>query len=108
MKKIISIILVFMMIVSSTLNSVHANTEVGVLGESESNPILISSMEQLIEELEKDVDASTYYKLTKDISLETSIDHYTIGGEWKSSQSAYDTIRKPSYSQCVVGTGKNF
>ena len=108
MKKIISIILVFMMIVSSTLNSVHANTEVGVLGESESNPILISSMEQLIEELEKDVDASTYYKLTKDISLETSIDHYTIGGEWKSSQSAYDTIRKPSYSQCVVGTGKKF
>ena len=46
MKKIISIILVFMMIVSSTLNSVHANTEGGVLGESESNPILISSMEQ--------------------------------------------------------------
>lgn len=108
MKRIIKLILVFMMIFASTSLSVNANNDVELIGSSESQPILISSMEQLIEELEKDVEQSTYYKLTKDISLETSIDHYTIGGEWKSSQSAYDTIRRPSYSQCVVGSGKKF
>ena len=108
MKRIIKLILVFMMIFASTSLSVNANNDVELVGSSESQPILISSMEQLIEELEKDVEQSTYYKLTKDISLETSIDHYTIGGEWKSSQSAYDTIRRPSYSQCVVGSGKKF
>ena len=80
----------------------------GAVGESAQNPILIDSMDQLIEEMEKDVTSPTYYKLTEDISHETSIDNYYAGAEWKTGDDGYTTVRKPYMAQCVVGTGKKF
>ena len=80
----------------------------GAAGESTSNPILISTMDQLIEEMEKDVATPTYYKLTEDVSHETSIDEYYSGAEWKTGDDGYTTDRKPYMAQSVVGTGKKF
>ena len=48
----------------------------GAAGESAENPILIDSMDQLIGEMEKNVSAPTYYKLTEDVSHETSIEYF--------------------------------
>ena len=79
----------------------------GAAGESTSNPILISTMDQLIEEMEKDVTTPTYYKLTEDISHETSIET-VLGNENNSGDDGFTTVRKPYMAQCVVGTGKKF
>lgn len=76
-------------------------------GKSVSNPILISTMDQLIEEMEKDTEGETYYKLTEDISHETSIE-YMDGREDHTGDDGYNTVRKPQMAQCVVGTGKKF
>ena len=77
------------------------------VGESAENPILIDSMDQLIEEMEKDVTTPTYYKLTEDVSHETSIE-YMDGREDHTGDDGYNTVRKPQMAQCVVGTGKKF
>lgn len=79
----------------------------GTVGESTENPILIDSMDQLIEEMEKDVETPTYYKLTDDVSHETSIDTL-LSDDWKTGDDGYNTVRKPEMAQCVVGTGKKF
>ena len=74
----------------------------GIVGESKENPILISTMDELIEEMERDVSAPTYYKLTEDVSHETSIDQYWAGEDWKTGDDGYNTVRKPEMAQCVV------
>ena len=79
----------------------------GTAGESAENPILISTMDQLIEEMEKDVTSPTYYKLTEDVSHETSIEYFD-GREDKTGEDGFNTVRKPKMAQCVVGTGKKF
>ncbi len=79
----------------------------GTPGESLQNPILIDSMDQLIEEMEKNVDTPTYYKLTEDVSHETSIEYFD-GRENHTGDDGYNTVRKPQMAQCVVGTGKKF
>ena len=79
----------------------------GTVGETAQNPILISTMDQLIEEMEKNVDTPTYYKLTEDVSHETSIDYFD-GREDHTGDDGYTTVRKPQMAQCVVGTGKKF
>ena len=76
-------------------------------GKSVLNPILISTMDQLIEEMEKDTEGETYYKLTEEISHETSIE-YMDGREDHTGDDGYNTVRKPQMAQCVVGTGKKF
>gem|GEM_PF-1060079 len=77
------------------------------VGESKENPILISTMDQLITEMEKEVSSPTYYRLTEDISHETSIDKL-LSDDWKTGDDGYNTVRKPEMAQCVVGTGKKF
>ena len=52
----------------------YAPVPSSTVGESKENPILISTMDQLITEMEKEVSSPTYYRLTEDISHETSID----------------------------------
>ena len=77
------------------------------VGESAQNPILISTMDQLIEEMEKEVTSPTYYKLTEDVSHETST--LTINGsDWMTGEDGFTTVREPQRAQCVVGTGKKF
>lgn len=76
-------------------------------GESLQNPILISSMDQLIEEMEKNTKGETYYKLTDDVSHETSVLTIT-GSDWKTGDDGFTTVREPEMAQCVVGTGKKF
>ncbi len=112
-KRLFSALLALLMIVGvipamATANLVTVTATEGTAGESAQNPILISSMEQLIEEFEKDTEGATYYRLTEDISHETSIDHYDTGAEWKTGDDGYDTVRTPYMAQCVVGTGKKF
>ena len=79
----------------------------GTPGESTQNPILISTMDQLIAELEKDTEGATYYRLTEDVSHETSIEYFD-GREDHTGDDGYTTVRKPQMAQCVVGTGKKF
>ena len=76
-------------------------------GESLQNPILISTMDQLIEEMEKNTKGETYYKLTDDVSHETSVLTIT-GSDWKTGDDGFTTVREPEMAQCVVGTGKKF
>lgn len=106
LKRIASVLLVLSVFAGLIPAGVTANG--GTAGESLQNPILISTMDQLIEEMEKDVTAPTYYKLTEDISHETSIDKYPTGGDWKTGDDGYNTVRKPEMAQCVVGKGKKF
>ncbi len=105
-KRGLSILLFFSIVTGIFPVTVPAAT--GTAGESTTNPILISTMDQLIEEMEKDVISPTYYKLTEDISHETSIDKYPTGEEWKTGDDGFNTVRKPQMAQCVVGTGKKF
>ncbi len=109
-KKIVSVLLVLSIFVGIFPMTVTADGE--TVGESAENPILISEMEQLIIEMEKNVDSPTYYKLTEDVSHETSIEYFD-GREDKTGDDGFDTIRTHSNSklimaQCVVGTGKKF
>ena len=108
LKKALSVLLVLSFVGGILPVTVTADPSVsGVFGESPENPILISSMDQLIEEMEKNVDAPTYYKLTEDVSHETSIETL-LGNEDHSGDDGYTTVRKPYMAQCVVGTGKKF
>ena len=77
------------------------------VGKSRENPILIDSMDQLIEEMEKNTKGETYYKLTEDISHETSVLTIT-GSDWMTGDDGFTTVREPEMAQCVVGTGKKF
>ena len=104
LKRFFSVLLVLSTALGMFPVSVTAEPGTGTVGD----PILISTMDQLIEEMEKDVTSPTYYKLTKDISHETSIDEYYTGAEWKTGDDGYTTVRKPYMAQCVVGTGKKF
>ena len=79
----------------------------GTAGGSLQNPILIETMDELIEEMEKNVTSPTYYKLTEDVSHETSIEYFD-GREDHTGDDGYNTVRKPQMAQCVVGTGKKF
>jgi len=88
--------------------SLPASATTGTPGESTANPILISTMDQLIEEMEKDVETPTYYKLTRDLSHETAVKHSITLGDYSSEREGYDTVRKSRYAQCLVGTGKKF
>ena len=108
LKRILSLLLVLSFFTGLLPVSVTVTAAGGIAGESAQNPILISTMDQLIEEMEKDVTSPTYYKLTEDISHETSIDEYYSGAEWKTGDDGYTTVRKPYMAQCVVGTGKKF
>ncbi|MBQ1205723.1 MAG: hypothetical protein IIX67_00815, partial [Clostridia bacterium] len=109
-KKALAVILVLSFVVG--MLPISAIASGGTAGESPENPILISTMDQLIEEMEKDVTTPTYYKLTDDVSHETGI-KYSLGSEWKTDFDGYDTVRtyadsKLVMAQCVVGTGKKF
>jgi len=105
LKRIVSVLLVL----STFIGMVPITATAGgsTAGESAANPILISSMDQLIEEMEKDVTSPTYYKLTEDVSHETSIEYFD-GREHHTGDDGYNTVRKPQMAQCVVGTGKKF
>jgi len=92
---------------TATVKAVPSFSAGGTAGESAQNPILIDSMDQLIEEMEKNVTSPTYYKLTEDVSHETSIEYFD-GREDHSGDDGYNTVRKPEMAQCVVGTGKKF
>lgn len=116
-KRMLSVLLVLSVIAgitpaTGTAAPATETAPVGAVGESAQNPILIDSMDQLIEEMEKDVTTPTYYKLTEDVSHETSIEYFD-GREDHSGDDGYNTIRNYSNSklvmaQCVVGTGKKF
>ena len=110
LKRILSLLLVLsffagMIPATATVTAVPSLST--AVGESAQNPILISTMDQLIEEMEKDVTSPTYYKLTEDVSHETSIE-YMDGREDHTGDDGYNTVRKPQMAQCVVGTGKKF
>lgn len=110
LKRILSLLLVLsvfagMIPATATVTAVPSLST--AVGESAENPILISTMDQLIEEMEKDVTTPTYYKLTEDVSHETSIE-YMDGREDHTGDDGYNTVRKPQMAQCVVGTGKKF
>ena len=92
---------------TATVKAVPSFSAGGTAGESAKNPILIDSMDQLIEEMEKNVTSPTYYKLTEDVSHETSIEYFD-GREDHTGDDGYNTVRKPEMAQCVVGTGKKF
>ena len=105
LKRIASLLLVLSILVGIIPMTATANG--GNTGESVDNPILISTMDQLIEEMEKNVDTPTYYKLTEDVSHETTIDTL-LSDDWKTGDDGINTVRKPQMAQCVVGTGKKF
>jgi len=110
-KKFVSAVLALTLaagMIPVTVSAVPSFSSTGAkAGESLQNPILISSMDQLIEEMEKDVTTPTYYKLTEDVSHETSIEYFD-GRENHTGDDGYTTVRKPEMAQCVVGTGKKF
>ena len=111
-KKLFSVILALSIVagmIPATVSEAESVAPVatGTAGESAENPILISTMDQLIEEMEKDVSTPTYYKLTEDISHETSIEYFDAR-EDHTGDDGYTTVRKPQMAQCVVGTGKKF
>ena len=108
LKRITSVLLVLSFFAGLIPVSVTVTAGGGIAGESAENPILISTMDQLIEEMEKDVTSPTYYRLTEDVSHETSIDKYPTGGDWKTGDDGYNTVRKPEMAQCVVGKVKKF
>ena len=107
LKRIVSVLLVLSVFAGLIPVSVTVTAAEGTVGESTENPILISTMDQLIEEMEKDVTSPTYYKLTEDVSHETSIEYFD-GREDHTGDDGYNTVRKPEMAQCVVGTGKKF
>ena len=110
LKRILSLLLVlsvFTGLIPGTATVTAVPSLSTAVGESAQNPILISTMDQLIEEMEKDVTTPTYYKLTEDVSHETSIE-YMDGREDHTGDDGYNTVRKPQMAQCVVGTGKKF
>jgi len=96
--------------ISVTVSAAESSAPVPLapVGESKENPILISTMDQLITEMEKNVGAPTYYKLTEDVSHETDIETTLFGSELMTDDDGYETVRTPVMAQCVVGTGKKF
>ena len=109
-KRLFSVILALAIvagIIPVTVTAVPSFSAGGTAGESAENPILIDSMDQLIAEMEKNVTSPTYYKLTEDVSHETSIEYFD-GREYHTGDDGYTTVRKPEMAQCVVGTGKKF
>ena len=103
MSLFLAIALVIGLIPCLPMTSVKA----GGPGENWGNPILIDSMDKLIDELSKDTSEEqiTYYRLTEDVSYDTRLEKF-MGAESDPNEEDAAKIDYKTLSQCVVGKGK--